>query len=334
MGPIERLAPRLKLAAAFAAIYLIWGSTFLAIRYAIETLPPLLMMATRALLAGAAIYGFARLRGSGPPSGRQWRCTSLAGSLLFLIGHGGLAWAEQHMVSGAAALISSTTPLWMILLATLLERRRALSGRVLSGLALGIGGVVLLAKPGELLGGAPLDFAAVAVLLLADVSWAAGSVYSRNASFPRSPALTAGMTLLAGGTALMLASLVSGEARALGSVSIRSVAALLYLVVFGSMIAFAAYTWLLRVASPARVSTHAFVNPVVALAAGWAIGGEPLDARTAIAALVMVGGAAVIVTDSALSVAEPLRPGEETCGGCETIVAGPGGINPCCECQP
>ncbi|HSG82869.1 MAG TPA: EamA family transporter [Gemmatimonadota bacterium] len=334
MKRIERHAPKVRLVAAFAAIYLIWGSTYLAIRFAIETVPPLLMMGTRALLAGTAIYVFARQRGGERPSLQQWRCAALAGSLLFLVGHGGLAWAEQRMASGPAALISATSPLWMILIAMLMERRRELSRRLLIGLALGVGGVVLLAKPGELLGGAPLDLVAVAVLLVADVSWAAGSIYSRNAGFPRSPALTAGMTMLAGGAALVLVSLASGEARTLGSVSTRSLAALLYLVVFGSVIGFAAYTWLLRVTSPARVSTHAFVNPVVALLAGWMVGGEVLDARTATAALIMVGGAAAIVTDRAAPGADPLKANPETCGGCETLVAGPGGINPCCECQP
>ncbi len=332
MRRAKDLTLKLQLAGAFAAIYLIWGSTFLAIRYAVETVPPLLMMGTRALLAGAAIYGYARIRGQGRPSLRQWRCAALAGALLFLVGHGGLAWAEQRMASGPAALISSTSLLWMILLAYLLDRRRRLGGRVLLGLGLGFSGVVLLAKPGDLLGGAPLDPVAVTILLLADVSWAAGSIYSLNASFPRSPALTAGMNLLAGGGALVLASLLSGEPGAIASVSLRSAAALLYLVVFGSMIAFGAYTWLLRVASPARVATHAFVNPVVALLAGWAIGGEAMDLRTTLAALVMVGGAAAIVTDSALPAGDMLESGGESCGGCQTIVGGPGGANPCCEC--
>jgi drug/metabolite transporter (DMT)-like permease len=333
MESTETTTPRLTLLAAFAAIYLIWGSTYLAIRYAIETVPPLLMMGTRALLAGSVIYLLARQRGGERPTLGQWRSAALAGSLLFLMGHGGLAWAEQRMASGPAALISATSPLWMILIAMLLEQRRRLSRRVVLGLALGVGGVFLLAKPGELLGGAPLDLVAVTVLLVADVAWAAGSIYSRNAGLPRSPALTAGMTMLAGGSALVLVSLASGEARVLGSVSTRSAVALLYLVVFGSMVAFAAYTWLLRVTSPARVSTHAFVNPVVALLAGWMIGGEALDARTAAAALVMVGGAAAIVTDPGLPVPQTLEAGGESCGGCQTVVAGPCGINPCCECQ-
>jgi len=334
MEGTHELTSKLKLLGAFAAIYLIWGSTFLAIRYAVETVPPLLMMGTRAVLAGAAIYVFARLRGHERPNLTQWRCAALAGALLFLVGHGGLAWAERRMASGPAALISSTSPLWMILLASFLDQRGRLGGRVLLGLGLGLAGVVLLAKPGELLGGAPLDLMAVAVLLLADVSWAAGSIYSRNARLPRSPALTAGMNLLAGGGALILASLLSGEAGTMASVSLRSLSALLYLVVFGSMIAFAAYTWLLRVASPARVATHAFVNPVVALLAGWAFGGEAIDLRTALAALVMVGGAVAIVTESALPAGGIAEPAGESCGGCRAIVAGPGGANPCCECGP
>jgi drug/metabolite transporter (DMT)-like permease len=326
----ERSNATIKLAAAYAAIYLIWGSTFLAIRFAIETVPPLLMMGTRALLAGSALYAFARLRGSERPSLAQWRCAAVAGSLLFLVGHGGLAWAEQRMTSGAAALISSTTPLWMILLVTLQERRRTLSWRVLLGLLLGVGGVALLAKPSDLWGGAAVDPTGLAVLLVADVSWAAGSVYSRNASFPRSPALTAGMNLLAGGTFLLLVSVATGDAGRLGSVSARSVASLLYLVTFGSIIAYAAYTWLLRVSSPTRVSSHSFVNPTVAVLAGAAIAGEELGVRTLAATLAMVGGAAAIVTEAATPGTDQSEV--EVCAGCETIVSGPGSINPACEC--
>ncbi len=333
MERLELSAPTLKLTAAYGAIYLIWGSTFLAIRYAIETVPPLLMMGSRALLAGTVLYAFARLRGGGRPSLRQWNSAAIAGSLLFLGGHGGLAWAEQRMMSGVAALIAATTPLWMILLLTLQERRRSLTGRVMLGLLLGFGGVVVLAKPGEALGGAPVDLVAMGVLLLGDVSWAAGSIYSRNGNFPRSPALTAGMNLLAGGASLLLVSLLSGEAGRLGSVSARSAFSILYLVIFGSIVAFAAYTWLLRVTSPARVSSHSFVNPVVAVLAGWAIGGEGLSARTVLASLAMVGGAAAIVTEAALSGMDEREAAPQACGGCETIVGGPGAINPCCECS-
>lgn len=333
MNRIRSAPGRFKLIAAFAAIYIIWGSTFLAIRYAVETVPPLLMMGTREVLGGAVIYGFALLRGQARPTLRQWRAAVLAGALLFLMGHGGLAWAQQRIASGPAALLSSTSPLWMVLFAARIDRQVRMGGRVLLGLVLGFSGVILLAKPGDLLGGPPLDLAAVVVLVLADVSWAAGSIYSRNADFPRSPALTAGMSLLTGGAALIVAGLVGGEARGLGAVSPRSVAALLYLVVFGSIIAFAAYTWLLRVASPARVGTHAFINPVVAVLAGWALGGEVLDLRTAVAALVMVGGAAAIVADGATPAMTEDRGPAETCGACQTVAGGPGGLCPCCECQ-
>ena len=332
MGRIGSVPERLKLSVAFASIYLIWGSTFLAIRYAVETVPPLLMMGTREVLAGAAIFGFALLKGGAKPSLRQWRSALLAGSLLFLIGHGGLAWAQQRMPSGPAALVSSTSPLWIVLFAAFQERRRRLGGRVLLGLILGFAGIVLLAKPGDLLGGAPLDLAAVGVLVVADVSWAAGSLYTRNAGFPRSPALTAGMSLLAGGGALFLAGLLGGEGRELGAVSSRSVWALVYLVVFGSIVAFAAYTWLLRVASPARVATHAFVNPVVAVLAGWALGGEVLDGRTALAALAMVGGAAAIVTHRSPRGEGEAPLADASCGACRTVPGGPGGFCPCCEC--
>lgn len=327
----DKQTPIIKLAAAYGAIYLIWGSTFLAIRFAIETVPPLFMMGTRALLAGSVLFAYARWRGFERPTLAHWRSAAVAGSLLFLVGHGGLAWAEQRVTSGAAALISSTTPLWMILLIALQERRRALSARLILGLLLGLGGVALLAKPSALLGGAPVDSLGMGVLLLADVSWAAGSIYSRNAGFPRSPALTAGMNLLAGGTLLLVVSVLSGDAGRLGSVSARSLASLFYLVMFGSIVAYAAYTWLLRASSPTRVSSHSFVNPAVAVLAGWALAGEGLSARTLVATLAMIGGAAAIVTGGAASASDQAEA-EPVCSGCEAIVGGPGGINPCCEC--
>jgi drug/metabolite transporter (DMT)-like permease len=263
----------------------------------------------------------------------EWRCAAIAGALLFLVGHGGLAWAQQRMASGPAALVSSTSPLWMVLFAAKHEGTGRLGGRVLLGLLLGFTGIVLLAKPGDLLGGAPLDLLAVVVLVVADVSWAAGSLYSRNAGLPRSPALTAGMSLLAGGAALVLAGAVGGEAGGLGSVSMRSATALIYLVVFGSVVAFASYTWLLRVASPAQVATHAFVNPAVAVLVGWTLGGEILDGRTVLAALVMVGGAAAIVTKRSLAEGDGSSAAVPNCGACRTIVGGPGGLCSCCECQ-
>ncbi|UCC71638.1 MAG: EamA family transporter [Gemmatimonadota bacterium] len=286
--------------AAFGAIYLIWGSTYLAIRYAIETLPPLFMMGSRSVVAGAALYAFARLRGAERPDSRHWRSAVVAGILLFLIGHGGLAWAEQRLTSGVAALVSATTPLWIILLVALQKRGRAISGRVLASLLLGIGGVAFLIGPAELLGSAPVDPLGTAVLLLADVSWAAGSVYASGADFPRSPSLTAGMGLLTGGSSLLLVSCLSGETTTFDSISARSICSLLYLVLFGSIIAFAAYTWLLRVTSPARVSSHSFVNPAVAVLLGCAIGGEALSARTVLAALAMITGAAAIVADGTM----------------------------------
>lgn len=333
MDGIDSLSGRVKLVAAYASIYLIWGSTFLAIRYAVETFPPLLMMGTREVLAGGTMYALGRIRGGARPSLAQWRCAAVAGALLFLVGHGGLAWAQQRMASGPAALVSSTSPLWMVLFAARQDRKRRLGGRVLLGLVLGFAGILLLAKPGDLLGGAALNPLAVAVLVLADVSWAAGSLYARNAGLPRSPTLTAGMSLLAGGAALILTGVVGGEGSRLGSVSMHSAAALIYLVVFGSVVAFASYTWLLRVAPPAHVATHAFVNPVVAVLVGWGIGGEILDGRTVLAALVMVGGATAIVTERALEERDRSPAAVPECGACRTFAGGPGGLCSCCECS-
>ncbi|UCF20679.1 MAG: EamA family transporter, partial [Gemmatimonadota bacterium] len=178
-----------KYIAAFGAIYLVWGSTYLAIRFAIETLPPLFMMGARSLLAGGVLYALARLRGAEPPTLRNWRSAAVAGILLFLVGHGGLAWAQQRVTSGVAALISSTTPLWISLLMAAQGSERPFSRRMLAGLVLGFGGVALLAGPGAGLGESAVDPIGVLVLLLADVAWAAGSIYSRGCDFPRSPSL-------------------------------------------------------------------------------------------------------------------------------------------------
>jgi drug/metabolite transporter (DMT)-like permease len=257
---------RLRVVLAFAAIYLIWGSTYLAIRFAIETLPPLLMAGTRFVVAGTLLYSWTRLRGAPRPA-------------------------------RLAALLIATVPLWMALLDW--RRRGGVrpSGGGAVGLIFGFVGVALLVSPGELAGSSHMDPVGAIVLLLAALSWAAGSLYSRQAQLPRSPLLAISMEMLAGGVLLLAAGLVTGEGARLelSQVSPRSVLALGYLIIFGSLMAFSAYIWLLRVSTPARASTYAYVNPVVAVFLGWALGGEPLTLRTLLAAAVIVA-AVVIIT--------------------------------------
>ncbi len=293
---------RVKLVAAFAALYIIWGSTYLGIRYAIETLPPLLMAGVRFMLAGAIMYGVLRLRGAEPPTREQWRTAAIVGTLLLLGGNGGVVWAQQRVPSGIAALLVATLPLWMVTIEALRPRGRRPSLGVMAGLVLGLVGIGVLVGPGAI-GGWRVDPVGAAVLILASLAWAAGSIYSRTAPHPPTPLLSTGMQMLAGGFALLLAGSVRGELGALDTMqpSLRSVLAMAYLVIFGSLIGFTAYVWLLRVSTPAKVATYAYVNPVVAVFLGWAIAGEPVTTRTLVAAAIIVGAVALITTAQALA---------------------------------
>lgn len=289
--------PRAAVLAAFAAVYLIWGSTYLAILFAIETLPPFLMAATRFLVAGALLYGWMRWRGAERPDARQWRAAVVVGGLLLFGGNGLVVWAEQWVPSGVAALLVATVPFWMVMLEWARPGGARPGAGVLLGLLLGFGGIALLIGPGEWAGGG-VHLPGALALLLASFSWATGSIYSRGAPLPASPLLATSMQMLAGGGLLLAAGTLLGEwgRVELGAVSVRSAAALLYLIVFGSLVGFSAYVWLLRVSTPARVSTYAYVNPVVAVLLGWALAGEALTARVVVAVAVIVGAVAVITT--------------------------------------
>ncbi len=301
--PSENRSQGVRQFAAFAAVYLIWGSTFLAIRYAIESVPPLMMAGTRFLLAGGFLYLWSRSRGAPAASPREWKSALLLGSLLFLLGNGVVAWAEQRISSGLTALLLTTIPLWMTLLVKIRGGSQVrLSIRVPIGLALGCLGVILLVGPRELAGEKRLDVVGAAALLGASISWAIGSLYQRHAPLPRSPLQSAGMQMLTGGGLLFAASLATGEWTRLhlAEVSSRSVLSIFYLSVFGSVIAFTAYLWLLRNVSASRVSTYAFVNPVVALFLGWAFAGEGFSQRSLLAAVsILVAVALILVPQGA-----------------------------------
>lgn len=257
-------------------------------------MPPLLMMAVRSLIAGALLFLWARLREGERPAPGQWPAAAAVGTVLFLGCHGLLAWAEQTVPSGVAALPLATIPVWMTLLdwATGGERPR---WRAVAGLLLGLVGLAFLIGSGSR-GGAPL--AGLLALVASAFGWAAGSILSRHLPRPRSVILASGMQLLAGGVALAVVGLAIGEggrvdARVLAP---RAVLAFAYMVVAASLVSFTAYMWLLRVSTPARVGTYAFVNPVVALFVGWTFGGEGFDARTLLASAVIVAGVALVVT--------------------------------------
>lgn len=307
------MSHRLKLVLAFAAVYLIWGSTYLAIRLAIETLPPFLMAGVRFLVAGILLYAWARWRGAPRPARTHWLAAAAVGGLMLLGGNGGVVWAEQRVPSGLTAVLIATVPLWIALLEWVRGGVRP-GGRVAGGLMMGLAGIALLVGPGELAGAKGIDLVGAAVLLVASLSWAIGSLYSRRARLPSSPLLATAMEMLAGGLLLLLAALVTGQVSAVNpsQISLQSVLALGYLIVFGSLVAFTAYVWLLRVTLPAHAATYAYVNPVVAVLLGWALGGEPLTARTLLAAAVIVG-AVVIITSS-----QP-RAGREEAAGPEEM---------------
>jgi drug/metabolite transporter (DMT)-like permease len=288
---------RFALLTAFAIVYVIWGSTFLAILFAIETLPPFLMASVRFLVGGSLLYSWSRVvNGAAAPTGAHWRATAIVGALLLLGGNGLLVWSEQRIPSGVAALLVGTVPCFMVLIDWLRPGGSRPTGLVFAGLLLGLLGLVWLVGPDTLLGGGRADLIGAVVVVLGSFSWAVGSIYSRHAATPPSPFLSTAMQMLGGGAALLLLSVLLGEPWAFdaSAVSLRSVLGLLYLMLFGSIVAFSAYIWLLRVSTPARVSTYAYVNPVIAVLLGWALAGEALTTRMIVAATVIVSGVALI----------------------------------------
>jgi drug/metabolite transporter (DMT)-like permease len=275
---------------AFACIYVVWGSTYLAIRVAVETLPPFLMAGTRFLIAGAFLYVWAAGRGSPRPTPRQWRNAVVAGIPLFVMGNGGVSWAEQTFPSGLAALVVATLPAWLLLFDWLIGGRRGPKPVEVTGIGLGLAGVAVLATPPE--GGSPVG---VAVLVGASIAWAGGSLFSRYADLPASAVRTAAMQMLAGGAVMVALGPALGETHrfSVAAVSADSALAFAYLVV-AAVVALPAYQWLLTVSSPALVGPYAFVNPVVAVALGWALAGEPLSGRTGLAVILVVAGVALL----------------------------------------
>jgi len=296
-------------AAALATIYLVWGSTYLAIRVTDRTMPPLLMSSVRFLIAGAALYAFAS-RGRPRPTLRQWGAAAIVGAALLLVGNGGVAWAETRLGSGLAALMVAMVPLWMALMDRAFFGRR-LSAPAVAGLVIGFGGVALLVRPG---GGG--DIVAMLALVGTTAAWAGGSLYARGAALPESPLLSASMQMLSAAVFLGIAGLASGETSGIhaDSFSAKPVIAFSYLVLVGSLVAFSAYAWLLKNVRISLVSTYAFVNPVVAGALGTVFLNEHIAWTTVTAGAAIVVAVVLIVTarvparkNSASEVREPLK---------------------------
>lgn len=291
-------ASRGQIIAAFASIYLVWGSTYLAIRYAVETMPPFVMGGARFLVSGALLYAWARYKGAPKPTRLHWRNAVIAGAFLLLGGNGAVVWAEQYVPSGLTALLVSILPFWLVIIEWARPPRRRPSGLVLAGLVLGFIGIIVLIGPGNISGNGDIPLLGALVLILGSLSWAIGSFWSRDAKLPESGLLTTGMEMLGGGVLLLIAGALSGELGRLDihNVSKASTIGLLYLITFGSLIGFTSYIWLLDKVSPARLGTYAYVNPIVAVLLGWAIAGESLTIRTGVAAAIVICAVALITS--------------------------------------
>lgn len=281
---------------SFAAIYIVWGSTYLGIRVVVAEVPPFLSSGTRFLLAGSILLGWALVRGARLPDLRLWPRAFLLGGLFFLLGNGGISWAETRVPSGLTALLAATSPLWTVLVESAHAEWRRPPLRTAAGVVLGLAGVAILVAPGELIGGAHADLLGAAAITVASLGWAMGSVTSHRVHLHPDATIATAMKMLAGGALMVVAGAAFGEVpRLLGAeISTRAALAWLYLVVFGSLLGFTAFNYLLRVSTPAKVSTSAYVNPLVAVGLGWALLDEPLSVRTLLAALVIVGGVLLV----------------------------------------
>jgi len=290
--------------AAFAGVYLIWGSTYLGIRYAIQTIPPFVMSSVRFLIAGVILTGWAWWRGSPAPTRTQWKETAIIGGLLLVVGNGAVVWAEQRVTSGLAALLVAIVPLWMVLLDWLRPGGTRPGAGVIAGVLLGLGGLAMLIGSGVQ---GSVDPTGAAILVVGAFGWAVGSLRARRVSLPASAVLTTGMEMLAAGTMLGVIALATGEVRDFdpGGLSRTSLVAFIYLILVGSVIGFTCYAWLLQVTTPARASTYAYVNPVVAVFLGWLIAGEQLTTRMLLAGAIIVGAVAMIAFGQATP---PNRP--------------------------
>ncbi|HEX3135011.1 MAG TPA: EamA family transporter [Planctomycetota bacterium] len=299
-------APTSHLIIAFAALYLIWGSTYLGMAIAIETMPPFLMAAARFVVAGGILFVVRRLLGDPWPSAQHWRSAAIVGSLLFVGGNGMVCWGQHWVPSGIAALLITTTPFWMIMLPWFAGRSPRPSVVVMSGISLGLIGVgVLVAAPVEKGHGnaasTTMLISGSLAIVGASLSWALGSLWSKSLPLPATLWMSSATQMLSGAAGLTLAALVSGEVTSLdlGAISLRSWLALTYLILVGAILGFGAYVYLLRHTTMARVSTYAFVNPVVAVLLGWLVLDEPLSGRTVIAGALIIVAVMLILRRSA-----------------------------------
>jgi len=290
--------PTWKILLAFAIIYFVWGSTFLAIRVGVREVPPFLLAAIRFLIAGLVLFLWSLARGERSPSKRQWISISLLAVLIFGIDYGLLFWAEQRVPSGIAAVVMAIIPAFMTISEIVFLKTQKLTARLAAALAIGLAGVAILVSHSLNLGGTAIDTLGAVALIVASLSWSIGSALTRKLSLPSSKVMSSGAQMLAGGIFLAVAAAALGEFPKFhpANVSREAWFALAYLIVAGSIIAFTAYVWLLHHESPTKVGTYAYVNPVVAVVLGYFLGGEALGLRTILGALLILVSVIVITT--------------------------------------
>jgi drug/metabolite transporter (DMT)-like permease len=285
-----------KIWIALLALYIVWGSTYLAIRFSVETIPPFLHASLRFLISGVILFSWRRLAGDAPPTWGNWKSTAIVGTALLLGGNGLVAWAEKTVPSGIAALMISTSPFWLVLFESFRTGSKP-NWQTILGLIVGFSGVFILIGPAEITGGeGSIDRFGAILLLLAPIFWSMGSIYSRGADMPGSTLLGTGMEMLMGAASLFIVSIFTGELSgfSFAQVSTRSWMGLLYLITFGSLVGFVSYGWLLHNAPVSLTSTYAYVNPVVAVFLGYFFAGEALNGRTLIAAAIIIGSVILI----------------------------------------
>ena len=292
-----RLPKYTTLILAFIAVYFVWGSTYLAIRIAIETMPPLIMLGFRFGIAGLMMLAFFLFRGEKIPTWTQWRNAAIAAGLMLCLGTGTVAVALAYVPSGMAALIITTVPLWMAVLNWLWKKGPRPTRLFFVGFVMGLIGVSLLIDPETFMGTRTEGVIAIIAILLGAVSWSVGSLYGRDANIPANPFMSTAIQMTTGGLLLVLSGLLMGEKLVITAemISWRSMSAWLYLVIFGSFIAFSAYIWLMKNTSPAKVATYAYVNPVIAVYLGWALASEPITPRIIIASLLLVSAVVIVL---------------------------------------
>ena len=310
MHPSAR-PPAWKLLLAFAIIYFVWGSTFLAIRVGVREVPPFLLAGLRFLIAGIVLYGWMRAKGTASPTMREWRSVTLIALLIFVFDYGLLFWAEKRVPSGIAAVMMATIPVFMALSEILILRTQRLTPRLATALLVGIGGVAVLVSHGLSFGDTPIDPAGACALIFAAISWSLAAALTRKLPLPADKVMSSGAQMFAGGILLAFAAALLGEFRDFhfADVSRGAWLALVYLIVAGSVVGFTAYVWLIHHESPTKVGTYAYVNPVVAVLVGYFLGGETVGPRTIVGtALVLVSVVVITTTPAKKSAPEGWTP--------------------------